>query len=216
MVKSNELHRGMIAGNYPIRSEAFSIKRRSFVLVRCSCGKLKSERTDHLNRQNDCRCLYTVRGVGDERHPLHLTYRSWTKMRERCLNPNHTHHEHYGGRGITICDRWLNSFEAFVEDMGTRPSKRHSIDRIDNDRGYSPDNCKWSTAKEQNRNKTNGRRVTWNGRTLSVTEWAEETGIDRFVIYNRLDRGWGTAAALTYPNKPRRRYITPPQHEYAP
>jgi hypothetical protein len=80
-------------------------------------------------------------------------YSIWSTMIQRCTNPKNKRYEYYGGRGITVCERWISSFENFIEDMGYKPSSKHSIDRIDNNKGYSPDNCRWGTIQEQSRNK---------------------------------------------------------------
>lgn len=125
------------------------------------------------------------------------THRSWYAMWDRCTNPTHPAWDHYGGRGITVCERWV-SFDNFLADMGLRPLGM-SLDKIDNDRGYSPDNCRWATQREQNLNKTNGTRLTYNGETLSVTEWAERLGVRRHVIFSRLKIGWSVERALTEP-----------------
>lgn len=90
-----------------------------------------------------------VQGFAPRKHPL---YRTWANMLSRCTNPNTPNFNDYGGRGISVCQRWFH-FKNFVEDMGAKPSRNHSIDRIDNDLGYSPANCKWATRKEQNLNK---------------------------------------------------------------
>ena len=82
-----------------------------------------------------------------------LEYKSWDGMKSRCLNPNNDKYERYGGRGIKVCDRWANSFKDFLTDMGKRPSKKYSIDRIDNDGNYEPSNCRWATKAEQECNK---------------------------------------------------------------
>ncbi|QVW08761.1 AP2 domain-containing protein [Phage CBW1004C-Prop1] len=112
----------------------------------------------------------------------------WTDMQTRCLNPNSTSYPNYGGRGIGICQRWMK-FQNFFQDMGPRPSMNHSIDRIDPDGDYSPDNCRWATHKEQSRNKRNTIRVTINGVTKPLVEWCEEYGCGKAAAYQRRARG---------------------------
>lgn len=126
-----------------------------------------------------------------------LTYTSWQHMKRRCCNPTHNAYCRYGGRGIKICERWLNSFENFLEDMGERPSRRHSIDRINNDGDYCPENCRWATYKQQLRNTHRKVVLTVNGRTLCVAEWAEKTGLPYMTIYQRMLRGWDAERILT-------------------
>ena len=123
------------------------------------------------------------------------TYRSWMAMKCRCLRPGHPAYDKYGGRGISICERWMR-FEWFLEDMGERPSSRHSIDRIDSGGHYTPENCRWSTPKQQSRNRRNIRFLTCNGETLCLAEWAERTGIRLNSIIRRLNRGCTAEEAL--------------------
>ncbi|MBD2076323.1 hypothetical protein H6F86_21050 [Phormidium sp. FACHB-592] len=126
-------------------------------------------------------------------------YSIWDLMIKRCYDPSYGNWIRYGGRGIKVCDRWLNSFEAFVSDMGDRPSPEYSLDRTDNNADYTPENCRWATAKEQGRNKRNNRLITINGETKCLSEWAESFGISASVVYQRLRSGWDFQTALKAP-----------------
>ena len=122
-------------------------------------------------------------------------YRSWLAMRARC---HHKSYRGHAGRGITICERWENSFENFLSDMGKMPTDvRYTIERVDNDRGYEPGNCRWATYLEQARNKRNNRRLTFRGETHCVQEWADILGISRCTIKQRLKTGWTIEEALS-------------------
>ena len=116
-------------------------------------------------------------------------------MKDRCSNPNFRHYKNYGGRGITVCDRWRN-FEHFYADMGPRPSSSHSIDRIDNDGPYSPENCRWATSAQQNRNRRGNRLVDVNGKTLTLQDAADAAGLTRGCVQGRLSLGWPLDVAL--------------------
>jgi len=129
-------------------------------------------------------------------------------MVQRCTNPNATGYRWYGGRGINVCERWRGSFAAFYTDMGPRPSSKHSIDRVDSNGDYTPDNCRWATAAEQQRNKRSLHKVTYNGESLCLAEWGERTGISRRTIRGRLVSGWSVDGALTEPVS-RSRYNRP-------
>lgn len=133
-----------------------------------------------------------------ERHGMRNTptYRSWSAMRNRCEKPKDSMFYRYGGRGIKVCERWM-SFPNFLDDMGERPEGM-TLDRIDSDSDYSPENCTWATRKEQNRNKPNNRMLTIYGLTMCLAEWAEivahETRYD--TIKSRLNRGWSDKEAV--------------------
>ncbi len=122
-----------------------------------------------------------------ERHGLSGSkeYQVWVDMRNRCISPRCKNYINYGGRGITVCDRW-SSFTSFLQDMGPRPSGRLSIERIDNERGYSPDNCRWATYREQLRNTRRTFFIEHDGRRMCVTDWAKELGISPNTIWGRL------------------------------
>lgn len=127
-----------------------------------------------------------------------LTISSWMAMRYRCLNKNHPRYSNYGGRGIFVCERWKDSFVNFLADMGERPSKNHSIDRIDTNGNYEPSNCRWATRSEQNSNTRVNIYLTFNGKTQCISAWAKETKIHKDTIRFRVVKaGWSTEKALT-------------------
>lgn len=171
---------------------------------RCACGNTTTVlgiflRYGHIR---SCGCLNVVQRIHGQASKGKETkaYKAWSSMRERCLQPSHPAWKWYGGRGITICDRW-NEFKRFYEDMGD-PAPGMSLDRIDNDKGYGPENCRWATWHEQARNRSNNKILTWNNKTKSVTEWAIETGINRTILFRRLNEGWSVERTLT--QKPRK------------
>jgi hypothetical protein len=131
-------------------------------------------------------------------------YRAWQKLRDRCYNPRSQRYGRYGARGIKVCDSWRDSFENFYQDMGPRPSKAHSIERINNDGDYSPHNCKWATRTEQNRNRSDNIMLEYGGESMTMTEWSRRFGIGAKTLELRLKAGWTTEKALTTPVAARR------------
>jgi hypothetical protein len=117
-------------------------------------------------------------------------------MKWRCGNPKAQQYKWYGARGIKVCERWRNSFEAFLSDMGRRPSPGHSLDRIDNDGDYEPGNCRWATATEQNRNRRGLSLIEYRGETVCMTELCKRTGIPRTTLRRRLATGWPLERAV--------------------
>lgn len=194
---------GQVFGRLTVMYYAEKRNNQACWLCRCKCGAEKIIRSSNLKsgHTKSCGCL-KEQGYNRTHGRRHTPeYCSWTGMIQRCHNPKSCQYSHYGGRGIDVCRQWRNSFEAFFEDMGDRPSKEHTIDRIDNSKGYSPDNCKWATRKEQSRNRRSNRIVNHNGKSQTVTEWSEELGISYGAILARLNRGWSTEKALTTPVK---------------
>lgn len=113
-------------------------------------------------------------------------YKIWRTMKNRCNNKNMASYKNYGERGIKVCERWLESFENFFKDMGNKPTKSHSIDRIDNDGNYEPSNCRWATKKEQGNNRKNNIMFKFKGMNKSITQWADYYGVPRSKIFNKL------------------------------
>jgi hypothetical protein len=138
-------------------------------------------------------------------HAMTPEYTAWMSMRRRCEDPRGPMFRHYGGRGISVCRRWRKSFEAFLADVGPRPSPLHSLDRIDNDRNYEPGNVRWATRIEQASNKRTSRLIEYRGRTQTAAAWARELGILYNTVLERLKRGWPAARSLSEPIDVRRR-----------
>lgn len=125
-------------------------------------------------------------------------YKVWKAMIQRCTNPKNKAFHNYGGRGISIALEWLG-FIVFWDDMGARPTPFHTLERIDNDGDYTPENCRWATWKDQQRNRRNNRLMKYRGETRCVAEWAEITGINHTTIEGRLSRNWPVEKVLTQP-----------------
>lgn len=124
-------------------------------------------------------------------------YNIWRQMRQRCQNPGAAYYKWYGARGIKVCDRW-ESFQTFIEDMGEKPTPKHTLDRIDNNKDYSPDNCRWATRKEQAKNRRHRwKTYTFNGKTQTLTDWAKDVGITPSSMYDRRDAGWSIEKMFT-------------------
>lgn len=141
-----------------------------------------------------------------------IEYRAWQQINYRCHNPRSKDFARYGARGISVCPEWRTDVQAFIRDMGPRPP-RHSIERLDNEGPYSPENCIWATTTVQSRNRRSNHRLEFRGETLTITEWALRTGISKALIRHRVAAGWPVEEALTSPpskslNSRHRRSVT--------
>ena len=125
-------------------------------------------------------------------------YKIWKGIIDRCCNPNGKYYDRYMGRGIVMCESWRNSFENFYKDMGDSPPNC-SIDRIDNNKGYCKENCRWATRIEQQRNRRTVIKLTFNNQTKTLPEWAELIGISNTTLWKRLNAGWDINRTLTSP-----------------
>lgn len=113
-------------------------------------------------------------------------YNTWCALKQRCYYKNNKRYGRYGGRGITVCERWRYSFENFYEDMGRKPTLKHSIDRIDNDGDYSPENCRWATNEQQWKNRSNTHKINFKGKILTIREWANLMNINYVTLKQRI------------------------------
>lgn len=178
------------------------------VLCRCECGTIKEIRSCHVNSgaSRSCGCL--VREfLAEHNKPKHggcvngisAEYRAWQGMITRCTNKASSSYPRYGGRGIKVCERWLNSFADFLADVGKKPGRHYSIDRINNDGNYEPGNVRWTTSSVQSRNTSYTRKITHNGITLCLADWAKKVGINARTLYRRILMGWSTKQILETP-----------------
>lgn len=126
-------------------------------------------------------------------------YKVWANMISRCYRPSYRSYHRYGGRGITVCDRWRYSFSNFHDDMGDRPTASYSLDRIKLDGNYESSNCKWATRSQQARNTSTNRYITYLGETLTVIEWAEKLNVNPITLHTRLHFGWSAERTLSTP-----------------
>lgn len=177
-------------------------------LCKCECGGQTIAATGSLRSGNTTSCCgrREVLGNAMRTHGRSQTgtYRIWKKLRARCENPSTPNFHLYGGRGITVCDRW-SKFELFLKDVGERPSLAHSLDRIDNNKGYSPDNCRWATRKQQNRNTRRNHLLTMGGETECMAYWAERAGVTQDFLKKRIWAGWPLYLAISAPKHMRLR-----------
>lgn len=177
--------------------------RQAQWICECECGAQTLPTGGDLRTGHTISCGCTHQGQNSthgfgavsKRTP---EYYCWVNIHARCQNPNGQDFKNYGARGITVCERW-NDFETFLADMGLRPSPKHSIERIDNSKGYSADNCEWATRKLQNRNKRTNVFIEYKGRRMIVEDWAKELRVPSRRIIARLRLGWDPVAALTLP-----------------
>lgn len=178
-------------------------------LCKCDCGneRVVVSQTLRIGATRSCGCLRNeMRSDANRTHGKTDTpeYGVWCRMHSRCYNPKLERYPNYGGRGIKVCERWF-SFENFLADMGTRPGPKFSIDRKDNDKDYTPDNCRWATNKQQARNTSRNHLLTLGEETRCLSEWAEIGGMDESALRGRLNDGWPLEMAVKTPVRTCRR-----------
>lgn len=171
---------------------------KAYWKCRCACGKETVVSGDKLRRgRQSCGCIIHV-------HDMHRTpeYKAWRGAIGRCIHKSHPSWRWYGARGIKVCAAWRLDFLAFFREIGPRPSSKHSLDRIDNNRDYEPGNVRWATAAEQLKNRRTTRWLTFQGRTQTVGEWARELKINYCTLIQRITmRGWSVESAITTPSE---------------
>jgi hypothetical protein len=184
-------------GRWTVTGEPVRGEHGAMVMCQCECGTEKLVHRGNLVRGGTKQCSACGKKDSGTKRTKHgynrrgkvaPEYFVWREMKSRCENSWHRYFHNYGGRGISLCERWA-AFEAFIEDMGERPSRVHTLERVDNDKGYSPENCKWATRREQAQNTRRNRMITIDGETLCLAEWARRSTVSWATIRSRLENG---------------------------
>jgi hypothetical protein len=185
------------------KSEHKGAKWKKYWDCLCVCGTVKPITTYAITHQRNksCGCRKGEGNIGIKSlSGLNKSeFNSWWSMKNRCYDPNHKNYKHYGGRGIRVCEEWNENFSAFLNDMGKKPTSNHTIERVEIDKGYYKENCKWATKMEQARNKRNNVIVTFEGKTMCLAEWAEFLGVHRGILAARIRKGWAMDKVLSTP-----------------
>lgn len=179
----------------------------------CVCGVTVNKTSGGLaNGVKSCSpaCGVTASNIARTKHGQakdsrrSKVYNAWVSMVQRCTNPNTTHYARYGGRGITVCQEWVDSFEAFYKDVGEPPTPQHTLDRIDNEKGYEPGNVRWATRKEQSNNISSNVWVEYEGKRMTWAQWAEYLGIGYNCLMTRKKKGQSIEQILRPPLQKKR------------
>lgn len=177
-------------------------------LCRCKCGTIRTVYGKALRTGSSGSCgCDSARRIGEKNTTHGCTgkrvFRIWQGMLTRCHNANDHSYERYGGRGVAVCERWRDSFQDFLADMGEPPTPGHSIERIDGSGNYEPGNCCWATSQEQARNRRSSLVIEHGCIVQTASEWDEANGFYPGTVSRRLSRGWSIADAVTTPINPR-------------
>lgn len=213
-IKTADLSIGLKIGNLEIFSNPKkALKKGYFYDCRCLCGNIVTMTNQQLINLKfpSCGCVKRISerrkyGVPSCEIP---EYGVWIGMKRRCAGTCGGHSDiRYAGRGIKVCEQWDNSFETFYRDMGPRPSPKHSIDRIDNNGDYHPDNCRWTLNKQQANNRSSNKFYTMNGETMTIPQWCEKLNLHKGTVQSRVQRGYSFEEAIKSANKPRTKHET--------
>lgn len=195
---------GQQFGRLLVSSYSHKVGRKRYWVCQCNCGNVVTVSGPCLKSGNTVSCGCYNRDRVKElttKHGMAATrvYKQWQGIKSRCLNPKSTGYHNYGGRGITVCDRWKDSFENFYKDMGDPPTNEYEIDRIDVNGNYEPGNVRWVTPKENVRNKRDTVYITYNDLTFSLPEWADRMLVKNSLLAGRRKRGWSDVEIISVP-----------------
>jgi len=193
-------HTGKRFGGLVVLKKLANKKSHSNWLCKCDCGATTKVTNTRLVSGATKSCGCGRKSLDGLSTSSPREYRSWRAMLARCNNPETRHYEHYGGRGIKVCDRWLD-FTLFLKDMGRNPGRFHTLDKQDNNGNYEPGNCAWVDKKAQARNTRRNFILSYKGKKKCLAEWCELLGLKYHTVYCRLRNGWSVQSALEEPKK---------------
>lgn len=200
-MKKTKVKKGDKFGKITASTDCYKTKNGRKFIATCECGFSKEVYLSNFvgKNQKNIRCKCYKQKATNAKHGMHGTkvYRAYRNMITRCYNPKSDRYKNYGGRGVKVCDRWLGGFEFFYEDMGTPLSDKFSIGRIDNDKDYCKDNCRWETQEEQDYNKNNTVKIVVDGVEMTVKQASQKYGVDQETIRRRLRAGMKHKDAVT-------------------
>ncbi len=190
-----------IFGHIAFFGEVEPIEGERAAVFLCHCGNLFTKKISKIKHCNSYSCGCSIKKQLNVFKTHGMTnsseYNIWENMKTRCYNVKNIFYKDYGGRGIKVATEWLNSFENFYKDMGNRPSKNHTLERTENDKGYSKQNCKWATKKEQSNNRRNCIMVEHNNEKMTLKQWAEKLGLNYKRVHGNIKyRNWSIEKAL--------------------
>jgi hypothetical protein len=194
---------GLISGKLTaIRRSGTNSSGSAIWECQCSCGSKRDVKASYIKtgKVTHCGCEYLDKSNPRKKHGMYGTkeYNAWNAMKSRCYNKDYPSYSSYGGRGIKVCDEWLNNFTAFYEYIGDAPSVEYSLDRINFDGDYEPGNVRWATVYTQNNNRGSNRVITYNGETRTISEWSRHLDINTATLFSRLDKyGWTIERAFS-------------------
>lgn len=194
---------GVRFGKLTVVSLEKRVNNKTYWKCICDCGGSRIVRSDHLNNGDvtDCGC-YRRHISHWNKHGMYNSrlYRIWSLMKERCYNEKRSEYKRYGGRGIKVCDEWFDSSTFIKWALDNGYDDELTLDRIDNNGNYCPQNCRWISRKEQGSNKRSNRYITHNGITKTITQWANDNGLPYYILKKRIDKlGWSFERAISEP-----------------
>lgn len=202
-------------GMVVIDGPTYKVKSRDYAMALCDCGVRRPFQVRYLIQEKtfSCGCLSPMINLFCKQKThnyrsryadaMHIKlYHTWSSIKSRCHNTKNKDYKKYGAKGISVCDKWRDSFEAFLLDMGEPPTQKHTIERENSKGDYEPNNCKWANYTEQANNRSNNTTIKFDGKIKTLSQWSKELGIRSDTLSNRIKKGWPIEKAMLTATRP--------------